>query len=205
MISNLIKDFTKTFVVLALISSYSLASPKYIQISNQKQTESDKIVIYEFFWYGCPHCYNLEPTIDEIESSLRKDTVLIKIPVSLRDTWQNHAKAYYALKQMNLDDDLHLKLFEEIHINAQRLDTKESLSQFVVNQGYNGQKFKELFDSFGTEIRMNKASRLAKSYQISSVPALVVNGKYLTSGSYVSSYDELVDVVNMLVEKERQN
>ena len=192
-------------ICLFFVSTVSLADPKYVQISNQKQTEYDQIVIYEFFWYGCPHCFNLEPTMDQIEADLDKDTILIKVPVSLRDTWQNHAKAYFTLKQMNLDDDLHVKLFEEIHINSQRLDTRDSLSQFVSNHGYNSKKFEELFDSFGTEIRMNKASRLAREYQISSVPTLVINGKYMTSGSYVSSYDELIDVVNLLVEKERQN
>ena len=188
-----------------LLTTISFASPKYVQISNQKQTEYDQIVIYEFFWYGCPHCFNIEPTMDQIEADLGKDTILVKVPVSLRDTWENHAKAYFALKQMNLDDDLHVKLFEEIHINSQRLDTKDSLSQFISNHGYNAKKFEELFDSFGTEIRMNKASRLAREYQISSVPTLVINGKYMTSGSYVSSFDELVDVVNLLIEKERQN
>tara|TARA_B100000614_G_C14526313_1_gene484646 strand:- start:903 stop:1517 length:615 start_codon:yes stop_codon:yes gene_type:complete len=195
----------KLIICLFFVSTVSLADPKYVQISNQKQTEYDQIVIYEFFWYGCPHCFNLEPTMDQIEADLGKDTILIKVPVSLRDTWQNHAKAYFTLKQMNLDDDLHVKLFEEIHINSQRLDTRDSLSQFVSNHGYNSKKFEELFDSFGTEIRMNKASRLAREYQISSVPTLVINGKYMTSGSYVSSYDELIDVVNLLVEKERQN
>ena len=105
------------------------ATQKYIQISNQKQTESDKIVIYEFFWYGCPHCYNLEPTMDRIESNLEKDTILVKVPVALRDTWESHAKAYYALQQMKLDDNLHKKIFTEIHINSNRLDTKEKLTQ----------------------------------------------------------------------------
>ena len=195
----------KLIICLFFVSTVSLADPKYVQISNQKQTEYDQIVIYEFFWYGCPHCFNLEPTMDQIEADLGKDTILIKVPVSLRDTWQNHAKAYFTLKQMNLDDDLHVKLFEEIHINSKRLDTRDSLSQFVSNHGYNSKKFEELFDSFGTEIRMNKASRLAREYQISSVPTLVINGKYMTSGSYVSSYAELIDVVNLLVEKERQN
>ena len=190
---------------LAFMTSHDVYAQKYIQISTEKQQESKDIIVYEFFWYGCPHCFNLEPTMNQIEGDLGKDTVLIKVPVSLRDTWQNHAKAYFTLKQMNLDDDLHDKLFEEIHINSQRLDTKDSLSQFVSNNGYNAKKFEELFDSFGTEIRMNKASRLAKEYQINSVPTLVINGKYMTSGSYVSSYDELVDVVNLLIEKERQN
>ena len=202
---NYASHFGKLIIFFIFFITASFANPKYVQISNQKQTEYDQIVIYEFFWYGCPHCFNLEPTMNQIEADLGKDTILIKVPVSLRDTWQNHAKAYFTLKQMNLDDDLHNKLFEEIHINSQRLDTKDSLSQFVSNNGYNAKKFEQLFDSFGTEIRMNKASRLAREYQIKSVPTLVINGKYMTSGSYVSSYDELVDVVNLLIEKERQN
>ena len=181
------------------------ATQKYIQISNQKQTESDKIVIYEFFWYGCPHCYNLEPTMDRIESNLEKDTILVKVPVALRDTWEAHAKAYYSLQQMKLDDNLHEKIFTEIHINSNRLDTKEKLTQFIEDEGYNSKRFSEIFDSFGTDLRVKKASRLANQYQITSVPTLIINGKYKTSGSLVSSYEELYDVVQLLINKERIN
>ena len=181
------------------------ATQKYIQISNQKQTESDKIVIYEFFWYGCPHCYNLEPTMDRIESNLEKDTILVKVPVALRDTWESHAKAYYALQQMKLDDNLHKKIFTEIHINSNRLDTKEKLTLFIEDEGYNSKRFSEIFDSFGTDLRVKKASRLANQYQITSVPTLIINGKYKTSGSLVSSYEELYDVVQLLINKERIN
>ena len=196
------------FVLLLVFSNNAFSldnTQKYIQISNQKQTESDKIVIYEFFWYGCPHCYNLEPTMDRIESSLGKDTVLIKIPVALRDTWEAHAKAYYALQQMKLDDDLHEKVFTEIHINNNRLDTKEKLEQFIQEEGFNSKRFSEIFDSFGTDLRVKKASRLANQYQITSVPTLIINGKYKTSGSLVSSYEELYDVVQLLIDKERIN
>ena len=181
------------------------ATQQYIQISNQRQTESDKIVIYEFFWYGCPHCYNLEPTMDRIESNLEKDTILVKVPVALRDTWESHAKAYYALQQMKLDDNLHKKIFTEIHINSNRLDTKEKLTQFIEDEGYNSKRFSEIFDSFGTDLRVKKASRLANQYQITSVPTLIINGKYKTSGSLVSSYEELYDVVQLLINKERIN
>ena len=187
------------------ILSFADSSQKYVQISNQKQTDSDKIVIYEFFWYGCPHCYNLEPTMDEIEANLQKDTIVIKVPVALRDTWEPHAKAYYTLQQMKLDDNLHTKVFSEIHLNSNRLDTLEKLEEFVENEGYNSEKFTKIYNSFGTEIRVKKASRLANKYQITSVPTLIINGKYKTSGSYVASYDELYDVVQLLVEKERLN
>ena len=195
-------------LILLFFTNIGLSSDttqKYIQISNQKQTESDKIVIYEFFWYGCPHCYNLEPTMDRIESNLEKDTILVKVPVALRDTWESHAKAYYALQQMKLDDNLHKKIFTEIHINSNRLDTKEKLTQFIEDEGYNSKRFSEIFDSFGTDLRVKKASRLANQYQITSVPTLIINGKYKTSGSLVSSYEELYDVVQLLINKERIN
>ena len=186
--------------LILFASNAILAEPskKYIQISNQKQSVSDKIIIYEFFWYGCPHCYHLEPTIDKIESNLQKDTLLIKVPVALRDTWEIHAKAFFTLQQMKLDDNLHNKFFSAIHADGNRLDTKEKLEEFIKNEGYDSKKFAKIFSSFGTEIRMKKASRLAAKYQITSVPTLVINGKYKTSGSYVSSYDELYDVIQLL-------
>lgn len=203
------KNFSITsflFLIMFSLNTFSAEnSQKYVQISNQKQTESDKIIVYEFFWYGCPHCYNLEPTMDKIEANLDKDTILIKMPVALRNSWLNHAKAFYVLQQMKIDDNLHEAIFHEIHINGNRLDTKDKLSNFVSNEGYDGEIFAKLFDSFGTEIRVNKASRLAKQYQIDSVPTLIINGKYRTSGSFVSSYDELYNVVNLLIDKERVN
>jgi protein dithiol oxidoreductase (disulfide-forming) len=194
------------FLTMFSVNAFSADnSQKYVQISDQKQTESDKIIVYEFFWYGCPHCYNLEPTINKIEANLDKDTILVKVPVSLRNSWLNHAKAFIVLQQMKLDDNLHEAIFHEVHINGNRLDTKDKLSNFVSDQGYDGESFAKLFDSFGTEIRMKKASRLAKQYQIDSVPTIIVNGKYSTSGSFVSSYDELYNVVNLLIDKERVN
>ena len=180
-------------------------SQKYVQISNSPQTEHDKIVIYEFFWYGCPHCFNIEPTIVKIESNLNQDTVLIKLPLALKESWVNHAKAFFSMQQMNIDNNLHSKIFEEIHINGNRLDTKSTLVDFIDSEGFDGSSFSKNFDSFGTEIRIKKANKLARQYQITSVPTIIINGKYLTSGSFVSSYEELYDVVNFLVEKERVN
>ena len=202
---NLLILFFVAITSFSVVSFSAEGSQKYVQISNQKQTESDKIIIYEFFWYGCPHCYNIEPTINQIEDNLKKDTILIKVPVALRNTWEIHAKAYYTLQQMKLDDDLHEKIFSEIHVNANRLDTEEKLINFLNDQGHDAQKFSKILNSFGTEIRVKKASRLANQYQITSVPTLIINGKYRTSGSYVSSYEELYDVVQLLVDKERLN
>ena len=194
------------FILLLITAASSdVYAQKYVQISTEKQSESKDIIIYEFFWYGCPHCYNLEPTIDRIQADLDTDAKIVKVPVALRDSWMPHAKLFYALSQMNEIDDLHNLIFEEIHIENNRLDTEEAMIEFLSKSEINTEIFLEKYNSYGTEARVKKASNLARKYQIDSVPTLVVNGKYLTSGSFVSSYDELYSVVNFLVERERND
>ena len=197
--------FTILTLFLILITSSNVFAQKYVQISTEKQQESKDIIIYEFFWYGCPHCYNLEPTMDRIEADLEKDTKVVKLPVALRDSWIPHAKLYYALKQMDKIDQVHNLIFEEIHLEDNRLNTEQQMIDFLGKHGIDTDKFIEKYNSFGTEARIKKASNLAKKYQIDSVPTIIINGKFLTSGSYVSSYDELYSVVNLLVERERND
>ena len=192
-------------IFIILIASPNLYAQKYVQISTEKQQESKAIIIYEFFWYGCPHCYNLEPTMERIEADLNKDTKIVKLPVALRDSWIPHAKLYYALQQMDKIDELHNLIFEEIHLEDNRLNTEQQMIDFLGKHGIDTNKFIEKYNSFGTEARIKKASNLAKKYQINSVPTIIVNGKYLTSGSYVSSYDELYSVINLLIERERND
>jgi len=192
-------------IFLIIITSPNVFAQKYVQISTEKQQESKSIIIYEFFWYGCPHCYNLEPTMERIEADLDKDTKIVKLPVALRDSWIPHAKLYYALQQMGKIDKVHNLIFEEIHLEDNRLNTEQQMVDFLGKHGIDTNKFMEKYNSFGTEARIKKASNLAKKYQINSVPTIIVNGKYLTSGSYVSSYDELYSVINLLIERERND
>ena len=63
--------------------------------------------------------------MDRIEADLDKDAKVVKVPVALRDSWLPHAKLYYAISQMDKIDDFHNLIFEEIHIEDNRLDTKE--------------------------------------------------------------------------------
>jgi len=199
-----IKNFIILFFLILAMHSYAYAQ-KYVQISTEKQQESKDIIVYEFFWYGCPHCFNLEPTMDRIEANLENDTKVMKIPVALRESWVAHAKLYYALEQMEKTDDMHNLIFEEIHIENNRLATEEQIVTFLEKHGIDTVEFLEKFNSFGTEARIKKSSNLARKYQINSVPTIIVNGRYLTSGSYVSSYDELYSVVNLLIERERND
>ena len=117
--------------IIILITSPNVFAQKYVQISTEKQQESKSIIIYEFFWYGCPHCYNLEPTMERIEADLDKDTKIVKLPVALRDSWIPHAKLYYALQQMGKIDEVHNLIFEEIHLEDNRLNTEQQTVSYT--------------------------------------------------------------------------
>ena len=123
------------YLVLTLLlitaTSSDVYAQKYVQISTEKQSESKDIIIYEFFWYGCPHCFNLEPTIDRIEADLETDTKIVKVPVALRESWTPHAKLYYALKQMNKVEEVHNLIFEEIHIENNILNNEDLMIDFL--------------------------------------------------------------------------
>ncbi len=199
-----LKYFSLSLLVILLFSQVVHAQ-KYVQISTERQQDSTDVIIYEFFWYGCPHCFNLEPTMDRIEADLEEGVRVVKVPVALRDSWMPHAKLYYALMQMNKIDEMHNKIFEEIHLEDNHLSTKESMIEFLGKSGIDTKLFLEKYNSYGTEARVKKSSNLARKFQINSVPTIIVNGKYLTSGSYVSSYDELYSVVNLLVEREKND
>ena len=79
--------------------------------------------------------------MDRIEADLEKGARIVKVPVALRDSWMPHAKLYYALKQMNKIDDVHNQIFEEIHLEDNRLNTEESMVEFLGKAGIDTKLF----------------------------------------------------------------
>ena len=139
-----------TFFTLFLLSAFNdVFAQKYVQISTEKQQESRDIIIYEFFWYGCPHCFNLEPTIDRIEADLETDTKIVKVPVALRESWMPHAKLYYALQQMNKVEEVHNLIFEEIHIENNILNNEDLMIDFLDKNNIDTSEFIEKYNSYG--------------------------------------------------------
>ena len=161
----------------------------------------EKIEVREFFWYGCPHCYTLEPHIKNWKKP--KDIELITTPAVLGKNWVAHAYAYYALKDLGRLEELHEVLFDALHAERKRLYTAEQLAEFFEEHGVDKDKFKQAFESFSVNTQVKRAERLGKAYSIKSVPTFVIGGKYMTSPSMVDSYTTFFKVVDYLVERAR--
>ncbi|HHH42888.1 MAG TPA: thiol:disulfide interchange protein DsbA/DsbL [Gammaproteobacteria bacterium] len=178
---------------------------QYKVIENAQPTASaDRIEVLELFWYGCPHCYRLEP---ELEAWLEKkpdDVVFVRLPAILGPPWALHARAFYTAELLGVTDKIHKPLFDRIHKEKKPIRNEQQLKDFFIEQGVSAEDFDKTYNSFAVITKTNRAKQAVSLYGISGVPTLVVDGKYRTSAREAGSNKGILEVVDFLVKKERE-
>lgn len=157
-----------------------------------------KIEVVEFFWYGCPHCYALEPTIDKWVKEQPKDVEFRRVPAAFNEQWAIAGRVYYALESLGQLDRLHKPLFEAIHKDGLRITNPQALAQWLEKNGVDVKKFSDAEKSFAVESKMKRARALLEQTRIDGVPALMVNGKYIVPAS-----QNIITSTNRLIAMER--
>lgn len=174
----------------------------YKKVEQQATATGDKIEVLEFFWYGCPHCYQFEPHINKWKASKPDNVEFIRVPTVFHPSWKVQARTYYALEAMGIIEDKHKNIFAAIHNDKVRLDTLEKTADFLAKHGVNKDEFVKNYRSFSIDGKVRKANKLVKNYKVSGVPSIAVNGKYLVDGKMAKNYDRMLDIINHLVDKE---
>ena len=160
----------------------------------------NKIEVLEFFWYGCIHCYNLEPKLETWLKALPKDVEFRRVPAIFNERWAHDASIYYAIDALGLLDKLHRPLFDAIHRDRLRTDRWQELSAWLQKQGVDAQKFESTLKSFGVQGKTKRAIRLTADYKIDGTPSMAVHGRYT-----VRSSDAMLGTVNELVAAVRKH
>ena len=137
----------------------------------------DKVEVVEMFWYGCPHCYDLEPVTQEWLKRKPENVVFTRIPVAFGASWESGARAYYAAEALGVLDKLHQPLFDAFH-KRRKLNTVDELAAFFAEHGVDQEAFRKAYNSFQTETQLRRGNQLAQRYGVKGVPAVIVNGKY---------------------------
>lgn len=163
-----------------------------------------KIEVVEFFSYGCPHCFALEPTLETWAKRLPADVVFKRVPVGFNALYENYQKIFFALEAMGQVEHMHRKVFNAIHQQRQRLDKEADIAAFMTANGVDGAKFIELYKSFGVQTKARQAQLLANAYKIDGVPAMGVQGRFVTSGSQAGSNERALAVTDVLVQSLRK-
>lgn len=201
----------KFFVVLALAlaTQFSQAAvdegSKYQTIANpQPTTDTGTIEVLELFWYGCPHCYHLEPEIEAWLKTKPDDVTFVRMPAILGPTWELGARAFYTAELLGVTDKIHTPLFERLHKDKKPLRSAADIKAFFVERGVSAEEFDKTFNSFAVITKTNRAKQARDMYGITGVPALVVNGKYRTTARLAGGDKQMLEVVNVLIEQERK-
>jgi thiol:disulfide interchange protein DsbA len=173
----------------------------YTELKQQQpaETNTGKTEVLEFFWYGCPHCYSLEPTLDSWLKKLPPDTQFVRVPTIFNERWQLDATIYYTLDAMNLVQKLHRPLFDAIHRDGLRTDNQQALAEWLKKQGVDEKRFFDTMKSMGVDTRVRRAAHLTVAYRINGTPAFAVAGRYTVSAEQGRSQQGMLETVDYLV------
>ena len=192
----------RALVVTISLSPLSALAQRsdYVELNPPQPVETtDKIEVLEFFWYGCIHCYNLEPKLETWLKTLPKDVEFRRVPAVFNERWAHDASIFYAFEAMGLLDKLHRPFFDAIHRDRLRTDNWQNLSAWLEKQGVDTKKFETTVKSFGVQSKTKRAIRLTTGYKIDGTPAMTVHGRYT-----VPSSEGMLGTVNQLVAQIRK-
>lgn len=177
----------------------------YRSLTSAQGTSSspDKIEVAEVFWYGCPHCYNLEPVIKEWASRLPADVSFVRIPVMWNPTNEIHARVFYTAEALGKLDEISNAMFRAIHLENRMLTEEREIQRLFEQHGVPAATFNQTFRSFGVESQLRRAKDLTTRYRVRGVPLLVINGKYTTDGPEIRNQQEMLALAEELIERER--
>jgi thiol:disulfide interchange protein DsbA len=152
-------------------------------IPEQPGAEGNRVQVLEFFWYACPHCFKLEPHINAWLDRKPDNVEFVRIPAMFkRADVVLHAKTFYALTLMGVEDELNGAIFDEIHTRGNKLATAAAMDAFLADRGVDMDAYHKAMKSFAVQTQARRAEVLASRFDIRGVPAFVVDGKYRTSG-----------------------
>lgn len=171
----------------------------------QTSVKPDSIEVSEVFWYGCPHCYDLESIVDRWKPSLSKEVEFLRVPGFFgSNIWQTHAQLYYTLKSMFEDEkalhQVHDVVFNEIQEKNNRLANEKEMAEFLKKRfQVDEKKFLSYYNSFGVQNLLNQASSKVQGYRLTGVPVLVVDGRYVIEPKV--GLQKMPEVADYLIKK----
>ncbi|MDD7804940.1 MAG: thiol:disulfide interchange protein DsbA/DsbL [Endozoicomonas sp. (ex Botrylloides leachii)] len=204
-----VRSIEQTHSIIQKPVAHYTAGEDYRVLSTPAPVAAGKnqIEVAEVFWYGCPHCYDLEPYINKWRPTLAKDVLFTSVPAffgSGSSLWKVHAKLYYTLKNMGLLAKTHNAVFDEIQNKKNYLENSDEMATFLNKRfGVNKTKFKNAYNSITIAHELTNASNLISSYGISGVPAIVIDGRYVVQPTN-KPLASMINISNYLIEKVRK-
>jgi thiol:disulfide interchange protein DsbA len=177
----------------------------YIVIDPPVQTRSGKqIEVVEVFGYSCPHCANFAPYITRWSKEQKPDVKLEFVPAAFGGIWDAYARVYYTAVTMGVADLTHDALFEALHVERIQVRNIEDIADFYAGHGVDKTQFLSTIESFPVGDKVSDARQRVLAYGVDGTPTLIVAGKYRVLAPREGGFSRLLEIVDFLVEKERE-
>lgn len=205
---NYIQKFIKILIASLFITQTAQALDEgidYKLVPSPQITETPgKVEVVGLFWYGCPHCYHLEP---ELERWLAKKPSYIafrRMPAVLGDHWAMGAKVFYAAELLGVIERVHEPLFKAIQTRQLDLNNSEKVAEWFATMGVVREDFLNAINAFVVDIKVRRAAQIGSELGLDGVPSFLINGKFFTSPSMTASVDKAFEVINELAAQENK-
>lgn len=207
---NLYRFIATLSLLLCISSAYVHADiiegKDYTILSTPQPTsKNNKIEVVNFFWYGCQYCAQLRPQIKTWLKNKPSDIHFQEIPAIIHASWIPAAKLFFSIQQINAVDKLHNQAFNAIHQDNINLHEEHALFHWIEVQEQNRDEFVNTYYSIDIQKYIARSTHMTRQYQITGVPAIVVNGKYLTNTEMGGTAENTMNIVDQLIKKARQD
>lgn len=159
----------------------------------------DRIEVIEFFYYGCPICYEAQPHIARWLVKTGPAVTLRRVPAVSAEGWEPFAKTFYALEAVGQLARLHWPVYDNHHFDGKRLNEVKNLLEWLTQNGVDTEKFRDALNSDETKAKVESAQKMLETYSVRGVPTFVVDGRYATSARMANGVKEMMEVVEHLV------
>ncbi|MES2181176.1 MAG: thiol:disulfide interchange protein DsbA/DsbL [Pseudomonadota bacterium] len=161
----------------------------------------NKIEVAEIFWYGCVHCYHMDPLLNAWAKKLPADVVFKRIPGLPQPAWAPMAKAFYAMEDLNLSAKLHTALYDAIHKEKTLNPTDEAaaIDWITKKSGLDKKKVEDAFKSFSMNNKLNQAAQVFRASGATGVPSFIINGQFITSSTMAGGNEEALKTVDYII------
>ena len=176
----------------------------YIEIHPQPVATGNRIEVIEFFWYGCPHCNNLQPPLEAWLKRKPADVELRRIPAVFRESWMNHARMFYTLEALGELPRLHQAVYRAIHAENETLSSAASAAAWAARHGIESGRWNAAWNSAEVEKKLQNSRNLTRAYDVPGTPSLVVDGRWLTSSGMVEAMPDVIRNLDALIVMARE-
>jgi len=162
-----------------------------------------KVEVVEMFLLACPHCYELTPKLRRWLRD-RPEVDFHRVPAIVGPSWADQARAYYMIQALGeRAEQMEAQLLKDIHKGGKQIYNESGVIDFLVGQGVDEKRAYALYDSPEIAARVNEARLKTVQYGLRGVPAVVVDGRFKTAPYFVRNQEEMLEVLDYVVTRER--